>query len=169
MHRGAFEKRVLHLLGVFRPARHPEQHKADDEQYRDAAHAHIGTAGKLAAHTDDHGAQEGCPLPQMSNRPKYSPDFSAGMILAKWLRLSACTPPWNIPTITASTQNCHCWVREESKHRNAGIGRDAHRDQLAGGYFALSRPKISAEGKATIWVTSSASSRPVVSRPRAVP
>ena len=29
-------------------------------------------------------------------------------------------------------------------------------------YFWLRRPKISAEGKATIWVTSSASSRPVV-------
>ena len=28
------KKRVLHLLGVFRPARHPEQHKADDEQHR---------------------------------------------------------------------------------------------------------------------------------------
>ena len=56
------KKRVLHLLGVFRPARHPEQHKADDEQHRDAAHAHVGTAGELAAHTDDHGTQEGCPL-----------------------------------------------------------------------------------------------------------
>ena len=60
--RSLLKKRVLHLLGVFRPARHPEQHKADDEQHRDAAHAHVGTAGELAAHTDDHGAQEGCPL-----------------------------------------------------------------------------------------------------------
>ena len=36
-------------------------------------------------------------------------------------------------------------------------------------YFWLRRPKINAEGKATIWVTSSASSRPVVSSPSAVP
>ena len=35
------------------------------------------------------------------NRPKYSPDFSGGMILAKWLRLSAWMPPWNMPTTTA--------------------------------------------------------------------
>ena len=54
------------------------------------------------------------PLPQMSNRPKYSPDFSAGMILAKWLRLSACTPPWNMPTSTASIQNCHWLVRKKA-------------------------------------------------------
>ena len=32
-----------------------------------------------------------------------------------------------------------------------------------------SRPKAMEQGKATIWVTSSASSRPVVSSPRAVP
>ena len=37
------------------------------------------------------------------------------------------------------------------------------------GYCPLNRPNTSAEGKATIWVTSSASSRPVVSSPRAVP
>ena len=54
------------------------------------------------------------PLPQMSKRPKYSPDFSGGMIFAKWERLSACTPPWNMPTMTASTQNCHCWVRKNA-------------------------------------------------------
>ena len=36
-------------------------------------------------------------------------------------------------------------------------------------YFWLRRPKISAEGKATIWVSSSASSKPVVSSPSAVP
>ena len=50
----------------------------------------------------------------MSKRPKYSPDFSGGMIFAKWERLSACTPPWNMPTMTASTQNCHCWVRKNA-------------------------------------------------------
>ena len=54
------------------------------------------------------------PLPQMSKRPKYSPDFSGGMIFAKWERLSAYTPPWNMPTMTASTQNCHCWVRKNA-------------------------------------------------------
>ena len=54
------------------------------------------------------------PLPQMSKRPKYSPDFSGGMIFAKWERLSACTPPWNMPTMTASTQNCHCRVRKNA-------------------------------------------------------
>ena len=37
------------------------------------------------------------------------------------------------------------------------------------GYFALRRPKISADGKATICVTSRASKRPVVSSPSAVP
>ena len=37
--RNLLKKRVLHLLGVFRSARHPEQHKADDEQHRDAADA----------------------------------------------------------------------------------------------------------------------------------
>ena len=37
------------------------------------------------------------------------------------------------------------------------------------GYLEDSRPKISAEGKATIWVTNSASSKPVVSSPSAVP
>ena len=54
------------------------------------------------------------PLPQMSKSPKYSPDFSGGMIFAKWERLRACTPPWNIPTMTASTQNCHCRVRKNA-------------------------------------------------------
>ena len=44
------------------------------------------------------------PFPQISRIPKYSPDFSAGIILAKWERDKDCTPPWNIPTQTANTQ-----------------------------------------------------------------
>ena len=41
-------------------------------------------------------------------------DFSGGMILAKWLRLSAWMPPWNMPTTTASTQNCHWCFRKKA-------------------------------------------------------
>ncbi len=41
--------------------------------------------------------------------------------------------------------------------------------RVVDGYFADSRPKMSADGNATIWVNSSASSRPVVSSPSAVP
>ena len=44
------------------------------------------------------------PLPQISNRPKYSPDFSGGMILAKWLRLSAWMPPWKKTFISKSVE-----------------------------------------------------------------
>ena len=42
--------------------RHLEQHKADDKQHDQRADAHIGAAGQLAAHADDHGAEEGGPL-----------------------------------------------------------------------------------------------------------
>ena len=107
-------------------------------------------------------------MPQMSNRPKYSPDFSCGMILAKWLRLSACTPPWNIPTTTASPE-LPLALQEEGKDGDAGIGRNAHRDQGLGFIFLAQAAKDQRRRKATIWVTSSASSSPVVSSPSAVP
>ena len=48
------------------------------------------------------------PFPQISKIPKNSPDFSGGMILAKYDRDSAWIAPWNMPTQTASTQNSYC-------------------------------------------------------------
>ena len=49
------------------------------------------------------------PLPHISRMPKYSPDFSGGISLAKWDRERAWIPPWKRPTHTASTQNW-AWV-----------------------------------------------------------
>ena len=40
---------------------------------------------------------------------------------------------------------------------------------FAEGYLFDNRPKMRADGNATIWVTRSASKRPVVSSPSAVP
>ena len=47
------------LLCLFCPGRNAEQHKTDDEQDGNGAHTHVGAAGQLAAHADDHGAKEG--------------------------------------------------------------------------------------------------------------
>mgnify|MGYP000753745546 CR=1 FL=1 len=108
------KKRVLHLLGVFRPARHPEQHKADDEQHRDAAHAHVALPVSWLPTLTIMVAQEGCPLAADVEQAEVFAGFFRRDDLGKVLRLSACTPPWNNPTITASTQNCHCWVRKKA-------------------------------------------------------
>ena len=48
------------------------------------------------------------PFPQISKIPKNSPDFSGGMILAKYDLDRAWIPPWNMPTHTARNQNSHC-------------------------------------------------------------
>ena len=57
--------------------RHPEQYESHNEQHDQAAHAHIGAAGQLAAHTDDHGAQKGCAL---------AADIEQAEVLARFFR-----------------------------------------------------------------------------------
>ena len=47
----------LHCLTL--TERHPEQHESHDEQHDEGADTHIGAAGELASHADDHGAEEG--------------------------------------------------------------------------------------------------------------
>ena len=50
---------VISFRNDFFFARHPEQHESHDEQHDEGADTHIGAAGELASHADDHGAKEG--------------------------------------------------------------------------------------------------------------
>ena len=52
-----FYERLLCRLTL--TAGHPEQHESHDEQQDEGADTHIGAAGELASHADDHGAEEG--------------------------------------------------------------------------------------------------------------
>ena len=62
---------------------------AEDNMLRLRAVQPVGVAENDEADDKDHGdradgvPRNDAPLPQMSNRPKYSPLFSAGMIFAK--------------------------------------------------------------------------------------
>ena len=81
------------------------------------------------------------PLPQMSKRPKYSPDFSGGMIFAKWERLSAAAPPWEHAHDDGQHPELPLLGQEKRKHRDARVGRDAHRDELCRGVLVRQPPK----------------------------
>ena len=109
------------------------------------------------------------PFPQISKIPKYSPACSCGMILAKYERDNACTPPWNSPTQTARIQNFG-WESSVMPKTVISVYAAMQTEiSMRGEYLPDSLPNNSVAGNATICVTKSASKSPVVSRPSAVP
>ena len=111
---------------------HPEQHKAHNKQHDQRADAHIGAAGQLAAHADDHGAQEGCPL---------AADVEQAEILARLLRRDDLGKVGAAERLHTALEHAHdegqhpelpLLGQEERKQRDARIGRDADRDEGGG-------------------------------------
>ena len=113
--------------------------------------------------------RKAAPLPNISIMPNSVPECFAGIIFVKYERESACMPPWNSPTMTASTQNCHIDCMNMA---NAPTNVYAHMLMVMSSSFLTfpaSLPNTMAEGKATICVMSSAIKSPEVSSPSAVP
>ena len=109
------------------------------------------------------------PLPKTSMTPKYSPDFSGGMILEKWERDSACTPPWKIPTMNARIQNSVSVVMNTA-NRVMNMYPVMHtRISFAESNLPDSLPNIMQQGNATICVSRRVINNDDEPNPRASP
>ena len=121
--------------------RHPEQHEAHDEQHDEGADAHIGAAGQLAPHADDHRPEEGCPLAADVEKPE---------VLARLLRRDDLCKVGAAEGLHAALEHPHddgqhpelpLLGQKERKHRDARIGRDADRDELRRGILVGQPPE----------------------------
>ena len=107
--------------------RHPEQHESHDEQHDEGADTHIGAAGKLASHADDHGAEEGRTL---------AADVEEAKVFARLFRRDDLCKVGAAERLHAALEHAHddgqhpelpLLRQKERKHRDARVGRDAHR------------------------------------------
>ena len=122
-------------------ARHPEQHESHDEQDDEGADTHIGASGELASHADDHGAEEGRAL---------AADVEEAKVFARLFRRDDLCKVGAAERLHAALEHAHddsqhpelpLPGQEKRKHRDARVGRDAHRDELCRGVLVRQPPK----------------------------
>ena len=121
---------IISFRNDFFFARHPEQHESHDEQHDEGADTHIGAAGELASHADDHGAKEGRAL---------AADVEEAKVFARLFRRDDLCKVGAAERLHAALEHAHddgqhpelpLLGQEKRKHRDARVGRDAHRDEL---------------------------------------
>ena len=101
----------------------------------------MGAAGQLAAHADDHGAQERGPL---------AADVKQAEVFAGFFRRDDLGKVGAAEGLHAALEHAHddgqhpelpLPGQEERKHRNARVGRDADRDEGRGRVFRGQPPE----------------------------
>ena len=129
------------LLCLFRPGGNAEQHKADDKQDGNGAHTHVGAAGQLAAHADDHSAKEGGTLAADIEQTEVFAGFFLRDDLGKVAAAQCLHTALEHTHHHGQHPELPLTLQEEGKDGNAGIGRNAHRDQGLGFIFLAQAAK----------------------------